>query len=98
MAAPDAQTLPGSSFLAASHCRHHLRLQLKELRPIELDKLQFVGDSLRLLKGEVGSQAAVLGFVGCPWTLATYIVEGASSSLYKTIKTMMFTGAAEGWG
>jgi uroporphyrinogen-III decarboxylase len=26
------------------------------------------------------------GFVGSPWTLATYIIEGASSSLYKTIK------------
>ena len=73
----------------------HLRvccLQLKELHAIELDKLHFVGESLRLLKAEVGGQAAVLGFVGCPWTLATYIVEGASSSLYKTIKSMMFTG------
>lgn len=32
----------------------------------------------------------MLGFVGCPWTLATYVVEGASSSLYKTIKSMMY--------
>lgn len=36
------------------------------------------------------AQGAVLGFVGCPWTLATYVVEGASSSLYKTIKSMMY--------
>ena len=34
-------------------------------------------------------QAAVLGFVGSPWTLATYVIEGSSSGLYKTIKTMM---------
>lgn len=33
-------------------------------------------------------QAAVLGFVGSPWTLATYVIEGSSSGLYKTIKTM----------
>ncbi len=31
----------------------------------------------------------MLGFVGSPWTLATYIIEGKSSALYKTIKTMM---------
>ena len=31
----------------------------------------------------------MLGFVGSPWTLATYVVEGASSSLYKTIKSMI---------
>lgn len=34
-------------------------------------------------------QAAVLGFVGSPWTLATYVIEGSSSGLYKTIKTMI---------
>jgi uroporphyrinogen decarboxylase len=36
------------------------------------------------------AQAAVLGFVGSPWTLATYIIEGKSSALYKTIKTMLY--------
>jgi uroporphyrinogen decarboxylase len=64
---------------------------LKNLHPIELDQLQFVGESLGLLKQEVGGQAAVLGFVGCPWTLATYVVEGASSALYKNIKSMIFS-------
>jgi uroporphyrinogen decarboxylase len=65
--------------------------RLSELHPIELDKLSFVGESLSLLKQEVGGQAAVLGFVGCPWTLATYVVEGASSALYKNIKSMIFS-------
>ena len=60
------------------------------LHSIDLDQLQFVGESLSTLKAEVGSQAAVLGFVGCPWTLCTYIVEGASSAYYKTIKGMMY--------
>lgn len=35
--------------------------------------------------------AAAAGFVGSPWTLATYIIEGASSSLYKTIKSMAYS-------
>ena len=33
-------------------------------------------------------QDAVLGFVGCPYTLATYIVEGKSSKEYLKIKKM----------
>ncbi len=32
----------------------------------------------------------MLGFVGSPWTLATYIIEGKSSALYKTIKMMLY--------
>lgn len=69
--------------------------QLKALHAIDLQQLSFVGESLGLIRREVGGRAATLGFVGCPWTLATYVVEGASSSIYKNIKTMMFTG---GWG
>ncbi|PRW57352.1 uroporphyrinogen decarboxylase [Chlorella sorokiniana] len=65
--------------------------QLKALHAIDLQQLSFVGESLGLIRKEVAGQAAVLGFVGCPWTLATYVVEGASSSIYKNIKTMMFT-------
>lgn len=64
---------------------------LQTLHPIELDRLSFVGESLSTLKQEVGGKAAVLGFVGCPWTLATYVVEGASSALYKNIKSMIFS-------
>ena len=32
----------------------------------------------------------MLGFVGCPWTLATYVVEGRGTSLFKTIKGMAY--------
>ena len=64
---------------------------LARLHDIDLSRLEFVGDSLRTLRAEVGNTAAVLGFVGSPWTLATYVVEGASSSTYKTIKTMMYS-------
>ena len=73
--------------------------QLKALHPIDLSQLEFVGESLGLIRHEVAGKAAVLGFVGCPWTLATYVVEGASSSVYKNIKTMMFNGGwVPAWG
>ncbi|XVF18655.1 hypothetical protein REPUB_Repub11eG0041500 [Reevesia pubescens] len=40
---------------------------------------------------EVGGHAAVLGFVGAPWTIGTYIVEGGTTRTYKTIKSMCHT-------
>jgi uroporphyrinogen decarboxylase len=62
------------------------------LRPIELEKLEFVGDALGQIRAEVTpAGAAVLGFVGSPWTLATYVVEGKSTNLYKVIKSLMFS-------
>jgi uroporphyrinogen decarboxylase len=50
---------------------------------------RFVPDILRALKKEVDGRAAVLGFCGAPWTLATYAVEGGSSKSFTTVKTMM---------
>jgi uroporphyrinogen decarboxylase len=43
---------------------------------------------LKTLRHEVGPETAVLGFVGCPYTLATYIVEGKTSKEYLEIKKM----------
>ena len=48
----------------------------------------FVGEALKNLRREVGNKATVLGFVGLPYTLATYMVEGGSSKEYKAIKTL----------
>ena len=48
----------------------------------------FVGEVLRALRKEVGNEATVLGFVGLPYTLATYLVEGATSKEYLEIKKL----------
>merc|ERR1719359_229960 len=48
----------------------------------------FVGSVLRQLREEVGNDATVLGFVGLPYTLATYLVEGQTSREYLEIKKM----------
>ncbi|KAL4855907.1 Uroporphyrinogen decarboxylase 2 [Chlorella vulgaris] len=55
------------------------------------DCVPFVGEALRRLRAEVGNASTVMGFVGAPFTLATYIVEGGMSKNYTQIKKLMFT-------
>ena len=65
--------------------------QLQKLRKLQPeDSLPFVGEVLGRLRKSVGNNAAVLGFVGAPWTLAAYVVEGKSSKNYAVIKAMAF--------
>ena len=42
------------------------------------------------MRQAVDGQAAVLGFVGAPFTLATYIVEGGSSKNFHNLKRLAF--------
>jgi len=47
-----------------------------------VDKLSYVDKALRILRRELGDQTALLGFTGSPWTLATFMMEGASVPKY----------------
>ena len=65
--------------------------QIDALCPLEpAESMSFVGSVLTRLREAVGTAAAVLGFVGAPWTLAAYAVEGKSSKTYGVIKAMAF--------
>lgn len=46
------------------------------------DKLSYVDQALRILRKELGDQTALIGFTGSPWTLATFMMEGASVPKY----------------
>lgn len=52
-------------------------------------EIGFTGTILERLRGAVGDRAAVLGFCGAPWTLASYLVEGGGSKSFAVIKEMM---------
>ncbi|WP_448560831.1 uroporphyrinogen decarboxylase [Trichothermofontia sp.] len=66
--------------------------QIDQLHPLDPDaSLPFIRTILKTLRKEVGNQATVLGFVGAPWTLAAYAIEGKSSKDYTVIKGMAFS-------
>ena len=46
------------------------------------EKLSYVDKALRMLRQELGDQTALIGFSGSPWTLATFMMEGASVPKY----------------
>ena len=56
----------------------------------------YVLEALRLVKGELGDRAAVLGFAGAPFTLACYLVEGKPSREFPRAKALMY-GEPETW-
>jgi uroporphyrinogen decarboxylase len=69
--------------------------QIAQLTPLQPEEsLPFIREILQTLRANVGNQAAVLGFVGAPWTLAAYAIEGKSSKDYATIKRMAFSEPA----
>jgi uroporphyrinogen decarboxylase len=47
-----------------------------------VERLSYVDQALRILRKELGDQTALLGFTGSPWTLATFMMEGASVPKY----------------
>jgi uroporphyrinogen decarboxylase len=46
------------------------------------ERLSYVDKALRQLRKELGDQTALIGFSGSPWTLATFMMEGASVPKY----------------
>ncbi|MBW4682377.1 MAG: uroporphyrinogen decarboxylase [Microcoleus vaginatus WJT46-NPBG5] len=69
--------------------------QIEKIHPLEpAESLPFIREILQTLRQEVGDKATVLGFVGAPWTLAAYAIEGKSSKDYTIIKSMAFSEPA----
>ena len=52
--------------------------------------LQYVMDTLKLVRHELERNVALIGFSGAPFTLASYIVEGGHSRNYAHVKKLMY--------
>ena len=59
--------------------------------PNELDvsKLSYVNETIKNIKTELKDSLPLIGFIGSPWTVATYLVEGNSTKKFTHIKSMM---------
>lgn len=69
----------------------HSRKEIKNLSPDKVEeRLYFVSDTIRLLRHELKSETALIGFSGSPFTLATYMVEGKPTRNFKHIKSMLY--------
>jgi uroporphyrinogen decarboxylase len=60
------------------------------------EDLGYVAEAIQLVRRSLGNRIPVIGFVGAPFTLASYIIEGGSSRHYIQTKRLMF-GAPELW-
>ena len=69
--------------------------QINNLTPLNPEKsLPFIKTILQSLRSEIKCESTLLGFVGAPWTLAAYAIEGKSSKNYAIIKGMAFNEPA----
>lgn len=53
-------------------------------------ELRYVIDTVRLIRRTLSDRVPLIGFSGSPWTLATYMVEGGSSTSFRLVKGLMF--------
>ena len=58
--------------------------------PDPYEHLRYVMDGVCEIRRALGNSVPLIGFSGSPYTLACYMVEGASSSDYRRIKTMIY--------
>jgi len=91
---PDAMGL-GLTFGAGEGPRfaHPVRDEaaVNALQAPDMDKLRYVFDAVRSIRIALDGKVPLIGFSGSPWTLASYMVEGAGSDDYRLIKTMLYS-------
>jgi uroporphyrinogen decarboxylase len=58
--------------------------------PDPIETMPFVLEALRLTRAALAGRAALVGFVGGPFTLASYMIEGGGSKTYAATKQMLY--------
>ena len=66
------------------------RGEVENLPEVDIEgHLGYVMDAIRLCRSELSGKVPLIGFTGSPWTLATYMVEGAGSRDFSRVKGLM---------
>lgn len=55
-----------------------------------ITNLSYVYESIGLIRDKLSKDKALIGFCGAPWTLATYMIEGAGSKNYAKCKKILY--------
>ncbi len=54
------------------------------------DDLGYVGESIKLVSSALAGKVPIIGFVGAPFTLASYMIEGGPSKTFLKTKQLMY--------
>jgi uroporphyrinogen decarboxylase len=57
-------------------------------------RLEYVAGALRILTTELGSETALIGFAGSPWTLANFMMEGGGVRDYTKARALFYSDRA----
>lgn len=63
---------------------------LERLSKTPQDNLGYVYEAVSKIRKSLPADKALIGFAGSPWTLATYMVEGAGSKTFEKIKKEVY--------
>ena len=55
-----------------------------------VDDLGYVGESIQMVAKALGGKLPIIGFVGAPFTLASYMIEGGPSKTFLKTKQLMY--------
>ena len=82
----DVEIVPGRGPVMGEAVRS--RSDVEKL-PLLDDEVAAVSDGIRIILDELNDTQALIGFVGAPFTLASYLIEGGPSKNHEKTKAMM---------
>ncbi len=65
--------------------------QVHALEVPDMASLDYVFKAVTQIRGALNGRVPLIGFSGSPWTLACYMVEGAGSREFHTVKKMLYS-------
>jgi uroporphyrinogen decarboxylase len=65
--------------------------RLREVDPKQ--SLPYFYDAIRKTRSDLNPRTPLIGFAGCPFTLASYLIEGGGSKNYRHTKALMYRDA-----
>jgi uroporphyrinogen decarboxylase len=64
---------------------------IDSLSTVNTDDLGYVGEAIQMVTRALNGRIPVIGFVGAPFTMASYIIEGGASKSFIKTKRMMYS-------